>query len=134
MPARETLQLLLLVPAVHRGPKYPVDAGRFGDTGRNYISPTVGCRDRGGRAISEATTKRQGHDMKRLAKGYRYASGCVALAISMSMSTAAHAEEHGKLRVPGTLPAPLLSDISTTDYAEVKAKQGARGAGEQCWG
>ena len=28
------------------------------------------------------------------------------------MSTAAHAEEHGRLRVPATLPIPLLSDIA----------------------
>lgn len=65
--------------------------------------------------------------MKRLFKGYRYASGCVALALSMGLSTAAQAEEHGKLRVPATLPIPLLSDISATDYAEVKAEPGVAG-------
>src|SRR5215207_7339187 len=65
--------------------------------------------------------------MKRLFKGYRYASGCVALAISMGMSPAAHAEEHGKLRVPASLPIPLLSDIAATDYAEVTGEPGVTG-------
>ena len=74
-----------------------------------------------------ATTTRQGIDMKRLFTGYRFASGCVALAISMGLNTAARAEEHGKLRVPATLPIPLLSDISATDYAEVKAEPGVAG-------
>jgi antitoxin component YwqK of YwqJK toxin-antitoxin module len=74
-----------------------------------------------------ATTTRQGFDMKRFFTGYRFASGCVALAISMGMNTAAHAEEHGKLQVPAMLPIPLLSDISATDYAEVKAEPGVAG-------
>jgi antitoxin component YwqK of YwqJK toxin-antitoxin module len=74
-----------------------------------------------------ATTTRQGIDMKRLFTGHRFASGCVALAISMGLSTAARAEEHGTLRVPATLPIPLLSDISATEYAEVKAEPGVAG-------
>src|SRR6478735_10050670 len=65
--------------------------------------------------------------MRRLSTGYRFASGCVALAISMGLNSAAPAEEHGKLRVPATLPLPLLSDISATDYAEVKAEPGVTG-------
>jgi antitoxin component YwqK of YwqJK toxin-antitoxin module len=65
--------------------------------------------------------------MKRLFKGYRYASGCVALAISMGISPATHAEEHGKLRVPATLPIPLLSDISATDYSEIAGEPGVVG-------
>ncbi len=65
--------------------------------------------------------------MKRLFKGYRYASGCVALAISMGMSTAAHSEEPKRLRVPATLPIPLLSDIAATDYAEVTGEPGVAG-------
>jgi antitoxin component YwqK of YwqJK toxin-antitoxin module len=74
-----------------------------------------------------ATTTRQGIDMKRLPKGYRFASGCVALAMSMGLNTAVRAEEHGKLRVPATLPVPLLSDISATDYSEVKTEPGVAG-------
>ena len=50
--------------------------------------------------------------MRHLFKGYRYASGCVALALTMGMSTAAHAEEHGKLRVPATLPIPLRGSMT----------------------
>jgi antitoxin component YwqK of YwqJK toxin-antitoxin module len=65
--------------------------------------------------------------MKRFFTGYRLASGCVALAISMGLNAAAQAEEHGKLRVPATLPIPLLSDIAPTDYAEVKAEPGVAG-------
>ena len=65
--------------------------------------------------------------MKRLFKGYRRASACVALAISMGMGHAAHSEEHGRLRVPATLPIPLLSEISATDYAEVKTEPGVAG-------
>jgi antitoxin component YwqK of YwqJK toxin-antitoxin module len=65
--------------------------------------------------------------MKHLFKGYRHASGCVALAISMGMSTAARAEEHGKRHIPATLPIPLLSDIAATDYTEVKTEPGVTG-------
>src|SRR5262245_1022971 len=65
--------------------------------------------------------------MKRLFRGYRYASGCVALAVSMGMSSAGHAEDQAKLRVPATLPIPLLSDIAATDYAEVTAEPGVAG-------
>ena len=74
-----------------------------------------------------ANTTRQGIDMTRLFKGYRYASGCVALALTMGISTAAHSEEHGKLRVPATLAMPLLSEVSAIDYAEVKAEPGVTG-------
>ena len=53
-----------------------------------------------------ATTTRQGLDMKRLFKNYRFASGCVAMALSMGLSPAARAEEHGKLRVPASSAHP----------------------------
>jgi antitoxin component YwqK of YwqJK toxin-antitoxin module len=65
--------------------------------------------------------------MKRLFKNYRFASGCVAMALAMGLSPAARAEEHGKLRVPANLPVPMLSDIATTDYAEVKTESGVAG-------
>ena len=74
-----------------------------------------------------ATTTRQGIDMRRLSTGYRFASGCVALAISMGLNSAASAEEHRVLRVPATLPIPLLSDIAATDYTEIKAEPGVAG-------
>ncbi len=74
-----------------------------------------------------ATTTRQGIDMKRLLSGYQLASGCVAIAIAMGLNSAARAEEHSKLRVPANLPSPMLSDISTTDYAEVTAEPGVNG-------
>jgi len=65
--------------------------------------------------------------MRRLSTGYRFASGCVALAISMGLNSAAPAEEHGKLRVPATLPSRQPSDIAATDYAEVKTEPGVAG-------
>src|SRR5215207_5494118 len=74
-----------------------------------------------------ATTTRQGTDMRRLSTGYRFASGCVALAISMGLNSAVSAEERGILRIPATLPVPLLSDIAPTDYVEVKAEPGIVG-------
>jgi antitoxin component YwqK of YwqJK toxin-antitoxin module len=74
-----------------------------------------------------ATRKRQGLDMKRLFKNYRFASGCVAMALAMGLNPAARAVEHGKLRVPASLPIPLLSDIAATEYAEVKAEPGVTG-------
>jgi antitoxin component YwqK of YwqJK toxin-antitoxin module len=75
-----------------------------------------------------ATTTRQGTDMRRLFKGYRYASGCVALAISMGMSPAARADEQSNLlRVPASLPNPLLANLTTTEYADVKAEPGVAG-------
>jgi len=65
--------------------------------------------------------------MKRSLTGYRFASGCVAIAISMGMNTAARAEEQRNVHIPASLPIPLLSDISATEYAEVKAEPGVVG-------
>ena len=65
--------------------------------------------------------------MKRLFKGYRYASGCVAIAISMGLSAAARAESMANCECRPALPIPLLSDIAATDYAEVKAEPGVAG-------
>src|SRR5947207_2649855 len=65
--------------------------------------------------------------MKRLFSGYTRASGCVALALALGINPAARAAEHGKLRAPASLPSPLLSDVSATDYAEVKAEPGVTG-------
>jgi antitoxin component YwqK of YwqJK toxin-antitoxin module len=65
--------------------------------------------------------------MKRLFSSYGRASGCVALALAMSMNTAARAEDHGKLRTPASLPIPLLSDIAATDYSEIKTEPGVTG-------
>lgn len=64
--------------------------------------------------------------MKRLFKNYRFASGCVAMALAMGLSPAARAE-HGKLRAPASLPVPLLSDVAATDYSEVKTEPGVTG-------
>jgi antitoxin component YwqK of YwqJK toxin-antitoxin module len=108
--------------------KETVAGGRSGGMGRNYVSPTVGWRDHGGSAgLVIATTTRQGIDMKRFFFSYPLASGCVALALAMAAAPAAHAEGHGKLRVPATLPIPLLSDIAATEYSEVKAEPGVTG-------
>jgi len=74
-----------------------------------------------------ATTTRQGLDMKRLFTSYRCASGCVALALALGLSPAAKAEHQGKLRVPNSLPIPLLSDIAPTDYSETKTEPGVVG-------
>ena len=65
--------------------------------------------------------------MKRLLTRYQLAFACGAIAIAMSLGSAARAEQQGKLRVPASLPTPLLSDISATDYAEVKAEPGVAG-------
>jgi antitoxin component YwqK of YwqJK toxin-antitoxin module len=74
-----------------------------------------------------ATTTRQGFDMKRLFSRNRFASGCVAMALAMGMNCAGLAEEQRILRVPATLPLPLLSDIAPTEYEEVKAEPGVVG-------
>jgi antitoxin component YwqK of YwqJK toxin-antitoxin module len=74
-----------------------------------------------------ATTTRQGLDMKRLFCSYRFASGCVALAVAMGMNSAARAEGRSIFRIPATLPIPLLSDIAATEYEEVKAEPGVVG-------
>jgi antitoxin component YwqK of YwqJK toxin-antitoxin module len=65
--------------------------------------------------------------MKRLFSSYTGAFGGVAIAVAMGLNSAAQAEGQGKLRVPNTLPIPLLSDISPTEYAEVKAEPGVVG-------
>ena len=65
--------------------------------------------------------------MKRLAKSYRRASGCVALALTMGLGHLAHAEDQLQLRAPASLPVPLLSEIAAADYAEVKAEPGVAG-------
>jgi antitoxin component YwqK of YwqJK toxin-antitoxin module len=64
--------------------------------------------------------------MKCLLKGWRLAPGCAALAISMGLNAAAPAEQH-ILRVPATLPIPLLSDVAPTDYSEIKVEPGVAG-------
>ncbi len=74
-----------------------------------------------------ATTTRQGLDMKRLFSSYQLAGGCVAIALAMGLGSAARAEGQATLRVPATLPIPLLSDISATEYEEVKTEPGVTG-------
>ena len=45
----------------------------------------------------------------------------------MSFGSAARTEEHSKLRVPANLPSSQASEVSTTDYADVKAEPGVAG-------
>src|SRR4051812_30429343 len=65
--------------------------------------------------------------MRRLFTGYRFASGCVALAISTGLNPAVRAEEHGLLRAPTISAAPLLNAIAANDYSEVKTEPGIAG-------
>ncbi len=74
-----------------------------------------------------ATKTRQGSDMKRLIISYGLLSGCLALALAMSLGMAARAEEQGNLRAPASLPIPLLSDISAAEYSEIKTEPGVAG-------